>query len=376
MGRGSGVRAVGDAAIQIDFKYRGERFRERLRMEPSARNLRYVEGLKARIEHEIATGAFDYARHFPESKHATRLTLVPGARLTVSHYLDEWLRRAQQRIEPETLRKYTLDADICRRARLADGTPLGDRAIAALSRDDVAGWVDSLSLSAKRIANLLTPLRRALQVALDGNVIGVNPLAGYEIERSASAEAARRRVKDPFTPDEVRALAGTAHGWLWQFWSWTGLRSGEIAALRPSDLEGGFLRVQRAIRLGRTKAPKTAAGERLVSLQQPALEALERRPACERAFVLNPATGRLFESDKQLRVLFAAACAEAGVRYRNPYQLRHTFASWMLSAGENPLWVAQQMGHRDVLMVLRVYGRWIPKVDPMAGQRALRLWQP
>lgn len=59
------------------------------------------------------------------------------------------------------------------------------------------------------------------------------------------------------------------------------------------------------------------------------------------------------------------------MRYRYPYQLRHTFASWALSSGENPLWVARQMGHKDVSMVLRVYGRYIPEMDPLAGTRML-----
>jgi integrase len=31
----------------------------------------------------------------------------------------------------------------------------------------------------------------------------------------------------------------------------------------------------------------------------------------------------------------------------------------MLSRGENPMWVAQQMGHKDWGMIRKVYGRWI-----------------
>jgi integrase len=50
---------------------------------------------------------------------------------------------------------------------------------------------------------------------------------------------------------------------------------------------------------------------------------------------------------------------KAGVRYRNPYQTRHTFASTLLSSGANPLYVAKQMGHRDTEMITRNYGRWI-----------------
>ena len=43
----------------------------------------------------------------------------------------------------------------------------------------------------------------------------------------------------------------------------------------------------------------------------------------------------------------------------------------MLSAGESPMWVAQQMGHADWTMIARVYGRWIPDAVPDAGQKVV-----
>lgn len=78
----------------------------------------------------------------------------------------------------------------------------------------------------------------------------------------------------------------------------------------------------------------------------------------------NPHTGRPWATDKQIRVhCWAYILKAAGVRYRNPYQCRHTYASMLLSRGENELWVAGQMGHKGVEMVRRHYGRWIPKKD-------------
>ncbi|MNP80041.1 hypothetical protein D3C76_1780160 [compost metagenome] len=65
---------------------------------------------------------------------------------------------------------------------------------------------------------------------------------------------------------------------------------------------------------------------------------------------------------------------KAGVRYRRPYQTRHTYASMMLSAGEHPMWVAKQMGHSDWTMIARVYGRWMPSADADAGSRAEQIW--
>ncbi|WP_316867790.1 site-specific integrase [Ralstonia mannitolilytica] len=40
------------------------------------------------------------------------------------------------------------------------------------------------------------------------------------------------------------------------------------------------------------------------------------------------------------------------MRYRKPYQTRHTYASMMLSAGEYLMWVARQMGHANATITL------------------------
>ena len=46
----------------------------------------------------------------------------------------------------------------------------------------------------------------------------------------------------------------------------------------------------------------------------------------------------------------------------------------MLSAGENPAWIARQMGHADWGMIRRTYARWMPDVEPNAGEKASSWW--
>lgn len=72
--------------------------------------------------------------------------------------------------------------------------------------------------------------------------------------------------------------------------------------------------------------------------------------------------------------MWVPAMKKAGVRYRRPYQTRHTYASMMLSAGEHPMWVAKQLGHTDWTMIARVYGRWMPSADLSAGAKAESVW--
>ncbi|EOZ1474126.1 tyrosine-type recombinase/integrase [Enterobacter asburiae] len=53
----------------------------------------------------------------------------------------------------------------------------------------------------------------------------------------------------------------------------------------------------------------------------------------------------------------------SGIRRRRPYQLRHTYACWMLSAGANPAFIANQMGHENAEMVFHAYSAWINALD-------------
>src|SRR5262245_4764463 len=56
----------------------------------------------------------------------------------------------------------------------------------------------------------------------------------------------------------------------------------------------------------------------------------------------------------------------AKVRYRNPEQLRHTFASTLLSRNAPPLYVQQQGGWRSAAVLFRVYAQWMPQGEPDA----------
>jgi integrase len=366
MGRGPGVRTTGAKSIQIDFRYQGIRCRERLRLAPTPANLKYAARLKAAIEHEIATGTFDYARHFPNSPRARRL--VAGSASTVRRALLTYCGSLSNSVEPETLRDYERDAEII--ARWFDK----DRTLGSLTRKDIRQAVAKQTLSRQRISNLLRPLRGAFEQALEDGTVTENPLLGFKIRRTGSIP---ETGIDPFTPEEVEALDRTDLGALWTFWAWTGLRSGELIGLRWADVDrdNWTVTVRRAVRRGREKAPKTSAGLRTIALLPAARAALERNGAArgEQAEVfLNPNTSEGWHEAKALNRAFARACRKAKVRRRYAYQLRHTFATWALSAGENPAWIAKQMGHRDVQVIYDHYAKWMGELDTKAGSRMAR----
>ena len=157
------------------------------------------------------------------------------------------------------------------------------------------------------------------------------------------------------------------------------MRTSELVALnwRDIDFEARQVRVTKAWTRGTDKAkgPKTEAGRRTVKILGPALEALEDQKRFSfgkgQEVFQHPNTCTRWKNDKPIRDLFwVKIIPKAGVRYRNPYQTRHTYASMMLSAGEHPMWVAQQLGHRDWGMIRKVYGRFMKDAAPDAGSKA------
>ena len=62
-----------------------------------------------------------------------------------------------------------------------------------------------------------------------------------------------------------------------------------------------------------------------------------------------------------------------GLTPRRPYQSRHTAATLWLASGENPEWIARQMGHSTTEMLFKVYSRFIPNLTRQDGSAFERM---
>lgn len=378
MGRG-GVRPASKSSIEIDFYYRGVRCRERVRLPPTPRNLRYAENLKGEIENAIARGTFNYADHFPDSPRAKQLSKMPGDTTSLADYLERWLQREKQNTKASTWEGYR---------KIIQGRLIpafGELTLTGLRRKHVLDWLDKQTASKKTLGNILSPLRIALDDAVDAELIEHNPLAGWKLRRR-NDKRRRHDSVDPFTSEEREAILSTLNGQgrnLIQFAFWTGLRTSELCALEWSDIDfvRGFVRINKALtqHSDEPEDTKTDAGEREVKLLSPALEALKAQKAhtylAGVEVFQNPRTGERWTGDQPIRkTLWQPALKRAGVRYRRPYQTRHTYASMMLMAGEHVMWVSRQMGHADWAFTARTYARFIPDDMPDAGSKAEIEW--
>ncbi|QJQ00164.1 tyrosine-type recombinase/integrase [Herbaspirillum rubrisubalbicans] len=382
MGRnGTGVVAASETSIEITFTYRGKRCRERLKLAPTPANMKRAAQHRAAILDAIQKQTFEYRVTFPDSPRAAYFAERKGEILTVEKYLDSWLDAQRSHLKASTYDGY-------RKVVNNHLIPaFGTTKLSDLNRKTIKDWCSSQQTSLKAIKNRLSVLRSALNLAAQDELIDTNPLYGWQWKSRAVVKT--EDDVDPFSANEQQQILSCMEGQdrnMFKFAFWTGLRTSELIAIEWSDIDWHRKTIQ--VRRALTRAaianksdaepPKTRAGKRDVKLLTPALEALEGQKAHtlgKTDFIFtNPRTGKRWSGDLVVRSAWKRAIDAAKVRYRRPYQTRHTYASMMLTAGESPMWVAQQMGHSDWTMIARVYGRWVKDAQPDAGSKAVQMF--
>jgi len=353
--------------IQLTFYWNGDRFRPTLKIPPTAANIKYAERLKAEIERAIALGTYtldQYAAHFPTSRFARS---IPEKRQTetFAQVAEKWLA-ASSHLSAGTLIKY-------RQALKFWLEHLGETRIDQIQYSNIAALANSQNWGPKNRNNILIPLRQVLEIAYLDGTIHFNPS-----ERIKNSKV-QKEPPDPLTAHEVDLVlsrmiqkydAQIAN--LFEFALFTGMRPSETIALRWGDIDfvRGLARVKRARTFGKEHTTKTYK-VRDIELSTRALAALTKQKEwtfLKGGYVFeNPVTGAPYTEERPLRrAYWNPTLKTLGLRERSFYQTRHTYATLSLMAGANPMWVAKQLGHATMAMLLTVYARWIDGADKSA----------
>jgi len=364
--------------INITFTYKGVKCREPLsNLEVNSKNIKYAERTLGEIHNKIERETFIYAEYFPRS---TRLKIFGNAATgkTVKMYLDEYLAICETRnLSPSTIAGYKK----CRNALHS----LYIFPAAELTPAALKSWIQDQKTTLKTIRNRLSFLRSSLDEAITDGVLQINPVSLVTASRyrSKEDESEGDYVVDPLTPTEVDALLSSAGNKQWEnlfrFAIQTGMRSSELCALQWKDID--FIHktahVQSASVAGVTKGTKTKAGTRKIELTDEAMLAL----ASQRVFSFmkdaavfeDPKTGKAWANADAIRKkAWVPTLRKGGIRYRNPYQTRHTFATRLISRGANLFWLAAQMGHKGPEMLFRHYGRYLKEYDNNTSMNSLK----
>lgn len=352
--------------------YLGVERREPIKLEPTKSNIKYASNLRAEILRKIEDQTFHYADYFPNSKYAK---LTKRTMPTFGEAATSWLaiQKAEKQLSAwDTYRKYLNKHWL---------PYFEHRALDSITTSDIKELLAEMDVANKTKNNMLIPLRGVFDDAYYDEVIDRNPTDRIKNLKFQKPEP------DPFDLDQVeRILAYMADNYdeqvfnYFEFAFFSGLRPpNEMVALQWPDIEqvqqgeqkGRLLAtVRRAKVLGQIKEIKTYQS-RTVELNDRAAAALARQRKYtymkSDTIFLNPVTGNPWNDGKAQSELYYHPTLKAlKIKDRDPYQTRHTFATMMVMAGANPMWVAQQMGHKNMQMLLTVYAKWIALADKSA----------
>lgn len=293
----------------------------------------------------------------------------PSERLGVAGAGERYLRHLEVVMErkPSTIQDYRIMLN-------RHLTPFfGERPLDRIKPDEVVAYMAAkqrAGLSSKTINNHLNFMHGLFRYAVKRGWTSGNPVAAVDRPRDAGAdpdirfldlaefEALLRAV-----PDDV---LGTTEVTLYRAAGMTGLRQGELFALRWRDVDwaAGVIRVRRNYTRGAFGTPKSRRSSRAVPMADRLAAELERhfQASAHRGdddlVFCHPQTGHVLDASR-IRKRYKAALVRAGLRDVRFHDLRHTFGTHMAAAGAPLRAIQEWMGHRDYKTTL-VYADYAP----------------
>jgi integrase len=237
-----------------------------------------------------------------------------------------------------------------------------DTSLSGVTHEGVASWVAGLGasgLSASSIRQTHRVFALLLGLAVRDGRLARNPAAGVPLPRT------RRAEQTYLTHAEVDALASAAGEYRLAvlFLAYTGVRFGEMAALRVRHLD--LMRRRAVITESVTEVrgravfstPKTHQS-RSVPIPRFVVDDLAAHVAGRASdeFVFSAPRGGVLRARNFRRAGFEPAVAAAGLAPLTPHALRHTAASLAIAAGANVKVVQTMLGHKSATMTLDLYG--------------------
>ena len=362
-----------------DFRYMGIRCRETTNLEDNAYNRRILKKRLEQLEAEITLGTFEYEKYFPKSKRVDEFKEKRSQQIAVQtkvplfkEFTALWFK--QKQVEWRT--SYQQKVSIVIKNYLIPA--FGNQVLSKIKKSDLLNFRASLakvthgknqtSLKASRINQIMTPLRMILNDAaerydFESPYKNINNLKESKIEVT------------PFSLEEVHKILSTVREDFRPYYTirfFTGMRTSEIDGLqwKNIDLQRREIHIREALVNGVLGGTKTYGSDRTIQMSDRVYQAFLQQKSLNNGkseFVFCNRDGGPLDYRLVNKRVWHPILRFLGLKPRRAYQTRHTAATLWLSAGENPEWIARQLGHSTTEMLFRVYSRYIPNVTRRDG---------
>lgn len=385
------IRALNDKLFW-DFRYQGVRCREYTLLDDTPQNRRKMAKILQKVEEEIEKGTFKYRAYFPQSKLAERFDPLPTVVApamppvgmaavvdtpTFTAFAETWFGEmsiAWRRSYKATVRQI-LDSRLI--------PQFGEMAVGSIRREHILSFRSELAkaqgrketmLSPRRINAIVLVLRQVLNEAAD-RFNFITPT-----QRIKPLKCKKTDVR-PFTLDEVRLIIANVRADFRNYYTvrfFTGMRTGEIDGLKWKyvDFERRLILIRETYTWKEEDYTKNDASQRDVQMSGPVFEAMKAQYEATgklSEFVFCNLDGNPLDVNNVAKRVWYPLLRHLKLEKRNPYQSRHTAATLWLASGENPQWIARQLGHASTEMLFKVYARFVPNLTRQDGSAFERL---
>lgn len=367
--------------LYIDFRFNGIRCREQTAMNDTLSNRRVLHKLIDKMNAELTLGVFDYGKTFPNSRKAKLIARNENEKCEsriFANFANTWLKEMKPswRDSYQKTIQYLMDSKLI--------PYFGESFVSDISKADILSYRAALSqcdhegsnkkkLSARYINRVIGLLCTMLAEASSRygfkNTIGsIKPLK------------VRNNQVLPFTLTEVQLIINNAPR---QFKDYlivrffTGLRTGELHGLRWSNIRFNERQicVNEAIVNGALTNTKSASSDRIISISDMVFSALQRQLEVseESEFVFTRNSSPVTQGYITQSVWYPLL-DKLNLSKRRPYNCRHTCATLWLASGENPEWIARQLGHNSTQILFNIYSNYVPNLTRQDGREANKLF--
>ncbi len=341
--------------LWITFYHQSKRYRRSLKLDDTKANRKLAETkLIPEIVHQLNQDEF---------LKNTNVNKVPtvDAFMQISFEIHEAYRRALSQKDYKYIYKRHIKPTF------------GNRKIDEIKPSEIATWQSKImkTLSTKSLTMIRAVFNVMFNDALADELITRNPMSLIKKPKNVSVnEILPFKIDEIFTildaiPQKMRAVFAIGF--------FTGMRTGELTALKWSDidLENNIIKVRRAIRQNREGLPKTKSSIRdieIIDILLPYIISHQKYKIDESEYLFNSLHKKPFTDFACIsKTYWRETFKKLDIEYRNPYQMRHTFASMMISNGEDILWVSKMLGHTNSAITLTMYARYIENKDKKRG---------
>ncbi len=236
----------------------------------------------------------------------------------------------------------------------------GNVPLAKVTHAEVQKWVAELDLAPASVRKVHRVFSMILAAAVKDGRLARNVAEQIALPR---VEQSEMRFLTHAQVDALATEVGEDWALIVRFLAYTGLRWGEMAALRVSRLDllrGRAIVAESVTPVGgvMTWGPTKGHERREVPLPRFLAQELEQQIAGRGRddLVFIGPRGAVLRSQTFQRAALTPAAGRLGLEGLHPHELRHTAASLAIASGADVKVVQQMLGHKSATMTLDLYG--------------------